>query len=133
MSESNSALSGVKQKIDFQVAFYFVKRHFPLIELEDILSKSRVSEIVICRLILAKYLRALKYSLPKIGLILNRKHCTIIHLLKKAETTTDSELIRILVIMNTEVEDLIKTRGKIMLDKYIEYHENEIKRLKMAY
>lgn len=49
--------------------------------LETVKSPDKRAKTVICRQECAQKLRSIGLSLPRIGLILNRRHCSIVHLL----------------------------------------------------
>ncbi len=51
-------------------------------EARDIRSDSRIAELVFARAAICLVLRQTGYSLPKIGKIINRKHTSVMHLLK---------------------------------------------------
>jgi len=93
------------------------------IELEDLFSKLRFTELVRARSLVAKLLRDKKERLESIGLVINRDHASVLHLLKKHND----------YCKDATYFDLYNKLSKYDKNKTVKerilYHQNEINKL----
>lgn len=93
------------------------------IELEDLISKLRFRELVRARSLIVKLLRDKNETLESIGLVINRDHASVLHLLKKHDYYCKDELY-----FNTYLKLSKYDKTKTVKER-IEYHQNEINKL----